>query len=468
MTHTPQYAQPPLDFLPPNFDPKVLWAMRTLLPIWMQWKSSVKALDIQGAEILIDLFHQFETADARFLLAFRHPSPDDAYCLMNLLWNELPKISRELGKPLSRKPHVHFIYDRGIPLWAGDWIGKLYSRLGGTSIQRGKVDRQGLKSARHLFANGQFPIAAAPEGANNGHTEIVSPFEPGIAQFGFWCVDDLLKADRQEKVFIVPLGIQYFYQDAPWPAIAALVSQLETEMGLAVPTTPTQSTRPEAIAQALYPRLVQLGWRLLEIMESYYNDFFQVSFEPTAVSSDQSVNTLAARLNRLLNAALEVAESFFHLVPKGSMIDRCRKIEQAGWDWIYREDLRTEKALSPVERGLADRIAEEAELRMWHMRLVESFVAVTGDYVKTKPSVERFAETLLLLRDTLTRIKGENPFPRPTLGDQLAYLAVGEPLSVSDRWPAYKQSRRQAVADLTADLQGAVQALITAEKPPLS
>ncbi len=445
--------------------------MRTGLSLWIQWKSSVKALNIQGAEVLIDLFQQFEQQEARFLIAFRHPSPDDAYCLMNLLWNELPKISRELGNPLARKPHVHFIYDRGIPLWAGDWIGGLYSRLGGTSIQRGKVDRQGLKSARNLFANGQFPMAAAPEGANNGHTEIVSPFEPGIAQFGFWCVDDLLKADRSEKVFIVPLGIQYFYRDAPWQPIAELLAQLETAIGLA-PTgdtsAPTLSNDPAAIAQALYPRLVKLGWRLLEIMESYYGDFFQVAFESTTGSADQSANELAARLNRLLNAALEVAESFFHISPKGSVIDRCRKIEQAGWDWIYREELRPEKALSPVERGLADRIAEEAELRMWHMRLVESFVAVTGDYVKTKPSVERFAETLLLLRDTLTRIKGENPFPRPTLGDQLAYLAVGEPLSVSDRWPAYKQSRRQAISDLTADLQMAVQSLITAEKPSMS
>ncbi|WP_071599813.1 hypothetical protein [Mastigocladopsis repens] len=44
---------------------------------------------------------------------------------------------------------------------------------------------------------------------------------------------------------------------------------------------------------------------------------------------------------------------------------------------------------------LGDRIAEEANLRMWHMRLVESFVAVTGNYVHEKPTAERFAETTL-------------------------------------------------------------------------
>lgn len=122
--------------------------------------------------------------------------------------------------------------------------------------------------------------------------------------------------------------------------------------------------------------------------------------------------------------------------------------------------MRDRAHLSPLEQGLADRIAEEASLRMWHMRLVESFVAVTGQYVREKPTVERFAETLLLLRDTLVLIKGENPFPRTRLGAQVAHLSVGTPLSVSDRGAAYRQSRRQAVADLTQDLRTALEELI--------
>lgn len=470
MTSTLPRAQPPLDFLPPDFDPKLLWVTKTLLPFWMRWRSSVKKLDYQGAEILVDLFHQFQADSTRFLIAFRHPSPEDAYCLMNLLWNELPKVARQAGKPLPQTPHVHFIYDRGIPLWAGEWLGWFYSKLGGTSIQRGKVDRQGLKSARHLFAEGQFPMAAAPEGANNGHTEVISPFEPGIAQFGFWCVEDLLKADRDEQVLIVPLGIQYFYRKPPWQALEKLLIELERDVGITPPTKPVvQSGKPEAvIAEALYPRLLQLGDRLLTVMESYYTDFFKVSLDDRADSSEKPANDVIAwRLSRLMNAALKVAESFFHITPKGTVIDRCRKIEQAGWDWIYRENLRATNHPSVIERGLADRIAEEATLRMWHMRLVETFVAVTGNYVKEKPTVERFAETLLLVRDTVVRIKGGNPFPRPALGDQVAYLSVGAPLSVSDRWSDYQTNRRQAVNHLTTDLQVAMQGLIAQKQKPL-
>lgn len=459
MTETLNRAQPPLDFLSPDFDARVLWTVKTLLPAWMHWRSSVDRIETVRAEILVDLFQQFQADNVRFLIAFRHPSPNDAYCLMDLLWRELPQTAQHMGKPFTQIPHVHFIYDRGIPLWAGKGIGWLYRKLGGTSIQRGKLDRQGLRSARRLFAEGRFPLAAAPEGANNGHTEMISPFEPGIAQFGFWCVEDLLKADRSETVLIVPLGIQYKYQQPPWDELANLLATLETQTGLSASSAADIPSLPNApdMVQTLYPRLVSLGSHLLELMEKYYADFFHITFEESVATDSDAI---ASRLNRLLDAALQIAEEFFHLPNRGTVIDRCRRIEQAGWDWIYREELRNSAAMSAVERGLADRIAEEAQLRMWHMRLVENFVAVTGQYVREKPTVERFAETLLLLRDTITRIQGGNPFPRPSLGNQIAYLSVGDPLSVSDRYADYKQNRRQAIADLTADLQQSVQDLI--------
>ncbi|MBF2035204.1 MAG: 1-acyl-sn-glycerol-3-phosphate acyltransferase [Leptolyngbyaceae cyanobacterium T60_A2020_046] len=463
MTVAANRAQPPLEFLPPDFTPTVWWGVKTCLPWWMRWRSSVKTIQTSGTATLVKQFQAFQAGHTRFLIAFRHPSPEDAYCLANLLWHEMPKTARHMGVSLSMTPHVHFIYDRGIPLWAGQGVGWLYSKLGGTPIQRGKVDRQGLKSARHLFANGRFPLAAAPEGGNNGHTEIISPLEPGIAQFGFWCVEDLHKAKRDETVVILPLGIQYRYVSPPWAALDGLMSTLEQEAGLtAVPLGrfPLPHGGPEA--QALYPRLVSLGGHLLSLMESYYADFYHAEIEPLppGAIAHLSKAELTSRLQHLLDTALQVAESFFRLPQRGNVIDRCRRIEQAGWDWIYREELREQGNLSAVGRGLADRIAEEASLRMWHMRLVESFVAVTGRYVHERPTVERFAETLLLLRDTIVRIKGENPFPRPQLGPQIAQLRVGEPISVSDRWATYQSSRRQAVSDLTQDLQDALTALI--------
>jgi hypothetical protein len=443
-----------------------------LLPTWVRWQTSLTGVEVHQAETLVRLYQAFQSGQTRFLVAFRHPSPEDGYCLAKLLWQEVPKTAAALGISLTPPVHAHFIYDRGIPLWAGNWVGWLYSRLGGTSIQRGKLDLVALRAARELFAQGQFPLAAAPEGGNNGHNEIVSPLEPGIAQLGFWCVEDLRKAARHESVVIVPLGLQYRYETAPWAAIETLLAELEQESGLSAGVAPTAQPPvapqtlsadlpPEQLVE-LYNRLYRLAEHLLTLMEGYYQMFYQVSLPPVEADGDPN-SRLAQRLQALLASALEVAEGYFGLTPKGGMIDRCRRLEQAGWERIFREDLKAGNQLSPVERGLADRIAEEAELRIWHMRLVETFVAVTGRYVSEKPTVDRFAETVLLTRDMIARLEGKNPFPRPQLGPQKAILTVGDPISVSDRWPEYKQNRRQAVDTLTQNLQAALENLILRE-----
>ncbi|MBE9013536.1 1-acyl-sn-glycerol-3-phosphate acyltransferase [Pseudanabaenaceae cyanobacterium LEGE 13415] len=448
MPRPPHFVQPPLEFIPPDFNLNVLRTARSILPIWMRRKTSIARIEAVNVEQLAELYHQFQTGQIRLLLAFRHPSADDPFCMMYLMHYLLPRTARQMGIRLKSPTHAHFMYDRGIPLWAGESIGWMYSKLGGTPIHRGKLDRTGLKSARNLLANGQFPLMAAPEGATNGHNEIVSPLEPGIAQMGFWCAEDLQKENRNEQVVIVPVGIQYQYVKQTWDRVDQLLHSLEVDTGI----KPKNSDR--------YERLYAIAEHMLTVMESFYRKFYHQDLP--SVEHAQPNDRLALRLQILMDSALIVAEQYFNLQPKGSVIDRCRRLEQAAWDLIFREDLKLDE-LSPVDRGLADRVAEEASLRIWHMRLVESFVAVTGKYVIEKPSIDRFAETSLLLWDMITRIKGGNAFKRPKLGKQSVLVTVGNPISVSDRFPIYQSNRRaakQAVSDLTQDLQTAMEKMI--------
>ncbi|MBE9061126.1 1-acyl-sn-glycerol-3-phosphate acyltransferase [cf. Phormidesmis sp. LEGE 11477] len=447
-------AQPALDFIPPNYSPLMRRAMGPLMPLWTNWQTNLVEVESRNVEALAKLYHEFELGKTRFLLAFRHPNPTDPYVLSHLLWRDLPQTARQMGLSLGTT-HSHFIYDRGIPLWAGGYLSWLFSRLGGVPIQRGKLDLQALKTARDLFANGQFPLAAAPEGGNNGHNEIVSPLEPGIAQLAFWCQEDLIAQERDANVVILPLGIQYRYIEAPWQELESMMTRLEAESGL-----DTES------GLDLYGRLYQLASHLLTLMEGYYQKFYGVTFKAAdelAGRTDEPMDAndlLAVRLRSLIDEALKVAEQYFRLRPKGSTIDRCRKLEQAGWDRIFRDD--TEK-LSPVDRGLADRVAEEADFRLWHMRLVESFVAVTGHYVKENPSADRFAETALLLRDMVEKIKNDQhrqPVTGLQLGPQRAIATVGEPIAIGPLFADYKAKRRQAIASLTKDLQEQMESLI--------
>ncbi|MGC9504172.1 1-acyl-sn-glycerol-3-phosphate acyltransferase [Baaleninema sp.] len=452
-------ASPPLEFIPPDFNPGVRQLAKLALPLVRRWKARIQEVRGENVERLAQLYRQFCDGETRLLVAFRHPQPTDPLCLASLMWELLPQVARQQAIDLPSPTHFHFIYDRGIPLWLGRGTGWAFSKLGGTSLRRGQLDWVGLRSARELLAFGRFPMAAAPEGATNGHNEIISPLEPGVAQLAFWAAEDLQKAGKSHSVAIVPLGIQYEFVSPPWRSIARRLQELEIACGL-----DSEGLDPDDFASPedwLYPRLYRLGGRLVVLMEQFYARTYQQPL-PHEGEMPQSNAELSERLQALLDAALQVSESYFHLRPKGSAIDRCRRVEQAGWERIYREEMKQPERLSAVERGLLDRIAAESQLRMWHMRLVEHFVAVTGDYVREKPTVERFADTLALLQETFNQICDRSQ-PLKPLGDRRVRLTVGDSLSTLDFWDTYTSGRRgsrQAVADLTQQLQGALEQTI--------
>ncbi|MCH2049781.1 MAG: 1-acyl-sn-glycerol-3-phosphate acyltransferase [Trichodesmium sp. ALOHA_ZT_67] len=467
MPHPIIQAQPPLELIPPNFKPLVQKVTKFILPWWLKFQTSIVDIQVDNLKTLAQLYQSFHQGKTRFLMAFRHPSTEDQLCIGYMIWYLLPKEAKQRGIILPSLLHYHFIFDRGIPLWAGYFVGKWYSYLGGSSIHRGKLDRQGLKSARELFANGRLPIMAAPEGATNGHNEIVSSLEPGIAQMGFWCVEDISKGGRSEEVFILPVGIQYKYLDEPWENLEKLLTTLEKDSGLS-PGMENLSDQEKFAPSKLYQRLLRLAGHLLGKMEDFYKRSYhrelpqltQESFSQEPLADDQMNEMIKTRLNTLLNVALEVAEEYFNIHSKGNLIDRCRRLEQAIWNCIYREDIESLGTLCAVDRGLADRLAQEASLHMWHLRLVESCVAISGEYIKEKPTVDRFADTILLIWDMINRIKGRDTLKRPRLGKQRVEMTVGKPISVSQRWPAYQTQRRRAISDLTQDLQNALEGMI--------
>ncbi|MBW4560452.1 MAG: 1-acyl-sn-glycerol-3-phosphate acyltransferase [Mojavia pulchra JT2-VF2] len=457
-----QSIQPPLKFIPPSFNPIVLQIARWLLPFFLRFRTrpwlpaGIVRIEAKNAEILAELYQQFQAGKIRFLLAFRHPEVDDPLCMFYLVSRIVPKVARQQGIKLQYRTHSHFLYDRGMTLWAGKWLGWFFSQVGGVPVRRGKrLDRQAIQTARELFANSNIPIAVAPEGGTNGHSGVVSPLEPGVSQLGFWCVEDLVKANRSETVFIVPVAIQYRYVNPPWSKLEQLLSKLEADSGL--PVEPVENLDIDRRQEILYQRLCRLAEHIISEMEEFYRRFYHQNLP------DIPNQEIIPQLHRLLDTALQVAEQYFGLQSQGNFIDRCRRLEEAGWSYIYREDVPEIDALSPLKRGLGDWIAEEADLRMRHMRLVESFVAVTATYIQEQPTAERFAETLLIIFDMLSRISDAKMPPRPRLGWREAHITIGEPISVTERWAnsqADRKASRQAASELTQDLQIALEQLI--------
>lgn len=467
-------TQPPLKFIPQQFNLLVLQIVRWLLPVALRFRTrpwlpaGIVHIEAKNVEVLAELYQQFQAGKIRFLLAFRHPEVEDPLCMLYLLSHIVPRVARQEGITLQSVVHSYFLYDRGMTVWAGKWLGWLFSRLGGVPIHRGRrLDRQAIQTARELFANGKFPIAVAPEGGTNGHSGIVSPLEPGVSQMGFWCVEDLQKANRPETVIIVPIAIQYRYVEPPWSKLDWLLSKLEADSGLPVKEIDLGDACGSLCLrdEIYYQRIYCLAEYLITEMEEFYRRFYHQDI-PKTISIDESATpnqVLIARLHCLLDKALQVTEQYFGVQEQGNFIDRCRRLEEAGWNYIYREDLPDINALPPFKRGLADWVAEEADLRIRHMRIVESFVAVTATYIQEQPTVERFAETVLLIFDMLSRIQDTTLPGRPRLGLRQAQITVGEPISVTERSRNCQGDRyaaRQAVSDLTKDLQIALEKMI--------
>ena len=461
-------AQPQRAFLAPRFNRWVLRLVAVVLPYWLKHKLAITQFDVTEIDRLVEVYKQSQMGRLRLILAFRHPSSDDSFCLGHLLTKKLPTAAKKHRISLSSPVFAHFIYDRGVALWAGKSANWLYPKLGGIPIHRGRSSQVGWDTARDLLVNGQMPLAMAPEGRMNGHSESVSPLGSSAAQIGFLAMETLIGTGRSEDVLILPIGIQYYYLDEPWSQLEAVIHQLELDCGATVDRHDSivaiEQSDGRPMRKLLYDRIYNLSQHLLYQAENFYAQFYHYKI-PERPPLDRSISRteIDRRLQSVLAFALKISETYFNIEPNGNNPDRCRQIEQAGWDWIYREELVPPASLDRVSRKLADRIATEADLRMWHMRLLESLRSITDSYVKDRPTVDRFAEVTLLLWDLIAQIKDEQPANRPILGNRRVQMTICNPIPLSDYWDRYKidrQEARKAVLDLTQELQTVMEGTI--------
>jgi hypothetical protein len=415
-------VRPPLAPIAPAFDRRVLALVHAALPLLLRLRlfpwlpAGITGIEVEEGDTLTRCLHRFHAGEIRLILAMRHAEVDDPLAALWLLSRDQPRRARRLGLAIGRPVHAHFLFDRGMTLWAGSTLGWLLGRLGGVSLRRGRhPDWTALRQARRLVLEGRFPFALAPEGATNGHGERIGPLEPGGAQLGLWCLEDLQRNGRGEEVLILPIALQYRYGKPDWRGLARLMARLESSLAL-----PAQADLDP------YPRLVRLGEALIGRLEGFYD----LESAPALERGE--------RIARLLDRALTVAESRLGLSARGTPVDRCRRLEEAVWSRVYTDDLPPRQRRAPLDRGLADWRAVEASLAERHMRLAECFVAVSGSYVEERPSYERFMETTLLIHDALCRLRGDRLPARPHIGGRRVRLTIAAPLSVQERLAALR------------------------------
>ena len=434
-----QNARPALRRLPTRPSRMVQAVVSRLLPLLFR-SQGLELRHRDAADGLARAFAAQQSGACNLLIAFRHPSTRDPVVMADLLWDGIPQAARRLKLQLPCPIQLRFLYDRGIPIWAGPVIGWLLQRSGGIAIHRGRLDRPALAQARGALAQGRYPLVVAPEGATNNLSGEMAPLEPGVAQLAFWAAEDLDKAGDERQLEVLPVGIHYSWRKHNWNALDARMDALERHLGISSPSAGAgdgDTSRRD--------RLIQIGMNLLKALEQ---------LERLKPDPEQ---TFSERIGAYRLHGLAKAEAHFALRPVGNLQERCRRIEQAAWDRIYREGV---DRLPPLERSLADWEAREADLQLTRMRLVEHFTSVSGHYISDRPNFDRFAEMLMLVEEAIGWIEDKPWKGQPSLGPQRVELQLGRALPVRPRLNHYRSNRREAMQLFMHDLEQALIAVM--------
>ncbi|RMD67953.1 MAG: hypothetical protein D6822_07760 [Cyanobacteria bacterium J149] len=60
MTFALNSVQPPLEFIPPRFNPLVWQRAKTALPLWLRLRTNITQIRANNLEVLLEKYQEFE------------------------------------------------------------------------------------------------------------------------------------------------------------------------------------------------------------------------------------------------------------------------------------------------------------------------------------------------------------------------------------------------------------------------
>lgn len=392
-------------FVPPRHHPGLFWFARTFVPTLGRLFGNVHALSVDSE----DLDRLRALRGHRAILSPNHPTETDP---ITVFW-------------LSRLLDERFTYLSTRETLDGP-RGWCLNRIGAYSVIRGYPDRESIRYTRRLLAEEDRKVVIFPEGLVYEHNDRLLQFQSGVPQLGFWALEDLEKAGKEPRLPVVPLAIKYRCCAPPEPAIERGLRALEAKLRLEPKGTP-------------YERIRRIGSHVVALVE-----------REEELKPDESLD-LTARISRVRQQVLQrVARTV------GVTLDE-RQTPGEQLHLLYNEVKEwvgpAPENPTPYEaQRYQQRAAAGAALFNELIRL-NNTVAVTGDYIATEPTAERFLEVLgRLQKEVLGKIPHQAPLA--------AVVRVAPPIWLDERLPEYRQNKRQTVADVTRQMQETIRGLL--------
>lgn len=372
-------------------------------------------------ERMVDAWHDFEDKKARLLVGFRHAYGDDPQCIAYTLHHALPKAARKIGKPFKKMTHAHFIYGSEVPLWSGGFVRWLLPNVGAIPIDHVRMDSAGMSRIRRIISNGEFPLALAPEGHVTYDSESIGELETGTARFGFWCMDDLERQGRDEKILFLPISTFYRYAPGSEKVLSRYLATMERECGITGRKTDDNASRLRAVGISLLSHLGEIYGMVRKTGEQ--------GFQAT-----------------LLKAALISGERILGLPHDGESMSRIYRIRSRAWDRIFRDDLGE---LDPLSADIARRRTGEAWYAMRHMETAEMLFHVNLEAIPDGLPIERCIEIANNFYDTIERLRGGTLRNRANVFMKKTVIVPGRPVCMNDYRDLYHTDRKAALISAT-------------------
>lgn len=286
----------------------------------------------------------------------------------------------------------------------------LLPRLGGFSVYREGMDRESLKCAIKMVADGKFPLVIFAEGIVTRCNDRLVNFMEGPA----FMAQAAAKQRKQGKVVVHPVFIRYFFEGDLRSTVTPVIEEIEQRFAWQ-----SQMQLP------LCERIQKIGGGLLSLKEIEY---FQQS-QP---------GTFRERLQRMIDHLLTPLESQWCASRHdGDVMVRVKRLRSAILPEMVTGNL-SEHDRATRWRQLAD------------CYLVQQLHCYPGDYIEN-PTPERILETVERYEEDLTDVARAHPPIRAiiTVGDAIEVSAARDKTKENDPLTAEIRSQMEAMLDST-------------------
>jgi len=277
------------------------------------------------------------------------------------------------------------------------------------SVDREGTDMRAFRQAVDVLKEKDNPMVIFPEGEIYHVNDRVTPFRDGPAAIAITAAK---RADR--PIVCVPCGVKYLYVDDPTEELEKIMGQLEAHILWRV-----RSDQP------LPERIYRFAEAMLGVKELEYLEHIQTG-------------TLVERIKKLSETILEKLEEQY-----GIEIDEGQTLPE-------RVKTCRREAIVRLESDDPDSQAEAKDY-LDDVMVVAQLFSYPGEYVSSKPTIERIAETIDKFEEDILKSPSAGIRAR-----RKVIVRFGDPIEV----PSDKKTKKDAVHILTSKLECSVQGLL--------